>query len=459
MRISLSIKSRLTLWYLLITALLIVLFSIAAYFLLSQGLYGMTTHPWDIRVAHLGKAEGGSRIITSFSNIGQQEWGAQMGGPVKASRYSKNELIESVSEDGAIVVENVVIDKAALETLDISGDDSIWFYTYVTGDDASVAVVTRSANDVKAVLEAFQQVLFVLIPLALVLAGAFGYFLVKRMLRPVRVITQTAQEIEGKNLGRRLEINSNDELGSLSLTLNRMLERLETAFNREKQFTADASHELRTPLAVVQGETTLALQKERDARDYRKSLETIARASEHMSSITRRLLFLAREASDRPLELEEMNLTAFIAELAADAEALCEPKNIKLQVDATENLPIRGDKITLQELFFNLIDNAIRHTPDGGSISVRLSRNGDKVCIAVKDRGTGIPEEHIKHIFERFYRVDKSRTRSEGGAGLGLAICQHIAELHSGTIEVESKVGEGSTFSTWIPLASRVYKP
>lgn len=459
MRISLNIKPKLTLWYLLITALLIVLFSIAAYFLLSQGLYGMTTHPWDIRVAHLEKVEGDSQVITGFSNIGQQEWGAQMGGPVKASRYSKKELLDSVSEQGTIIVENVIIGKAALDTLDISGSDSIWFYTYLTGEQASVVVVTRSVNDVKAVLEAFRQVLLVLIPLALVIAGVFGYFLVKRSLRPVQAITQTAREIEEKDLNKRLAVTSKDELGQLASTLNHMLTRLEDAFSREKQFTADASHELRTPLAVVQGETTLALQKEREATDYRKSLEIIARAAEHMSSITRQLLFLARDGGDRSFELEDMNLAAFIAELTSDAEVLCEPKNIKIQVDVEENLSVRGDKVTLREIFFNLIDNAIRYTPDGGSICIRLSRKNNQACLAVKDSGVGIPKDHIKYIFERFYRVDKSRTCSGGGSGLGLAICQRIAELHGGTISVESKVGEGSIFSVWLPLASMLYKP
>lgn len=452
MKVSISIKSRLTLWYLLVTTLIIVLFSAAAYFLLAQGLYGKTLHPWDIRVIHLEQTAGMNRI-TGLSDIGHQDWGAQTSGPIKASKYSKSELLKAVSEEGSIVVENVLIDKAALETLDISGEDSIWFYTYMTGEDASVVLVTRSESDVAAILSEFRQVLLIIVPLALVMAGVFGYFLVKRALRPVRVITKIAHNIQEKNLDKRLDMGSNDELGELASTLNHMLARLENAFEREKQFTADASHELRTPLAVVQGEATLALSKERNSDEYRKSLENIYQETERMSSVLKRLLFLARNSEKKQLGFETINLKELITEFVSDVEILCEEKSIQCRIQAEEELIVKGDRVSLRELFFNLIDNAVRYTPKGGEIVVTLTREKGDACVAVKDSGIGISEEHLQHIFKRFYRVDKSRSRSEGGAGLGLAICQRITEFHNGTIRVESKAGEGSTFIACLPIA------
>ncbi len=452
MKLSLTIKSKLTLWYLLVTAVLIALFSLAAYFLLAQGLYGKTVNPWDIRVVQLSDSESGNKIITGISDIGQQDWGTREYGPVIARRYSKNELLESVSEEGKVIVGNVVIDRAALETLDISGADSIWFYTYLTGDEASIVVVARSEDDVAAILGAFRQVLFIIIPLALVIAGVFGYFLVKRSLRPVQAITRTAKEIEEKNLDKRLDVTGKDELGQLSLTLNHMLARLEDAFNRERQFTADASHELRTPLAVIQGEASLALNKERNTAEYQKSLENIYQETERMSSILKRLLFLARNEGNKQMEFERINVKELLDELASEVEVICEEKSIRCQLHAREDLFVKGDKISLRELFFNLIDNAVRYTPQGGEIVITLSKNSKDACVAVKDTGAGISEEHLKYIFKRFYRVDKARSRSEGGAGLGLAICQRITEFHNGTIKVESKVREGSTFTVCLPI-------
>ncbi len=455
MKISLNIKTRLTLWYLLVTAALIVLFSVAAYFLLSQGLGGRTIRPWDMGIAQIEKTTDGKSRITGISDIGQQDWGNPASGVVMISHYSKNELLENVSEEGDILVHNILIDKDMLEGLDLYEGDSIWFYTSLDGDEASVVVVTQSGSEVAAILEAFRQVLFIIIPLALVLAGLFGYFLVKRALRPVQVITRAAREIEEENLDKRLDTGSNDELGQLASTLNHMLARLEDAFNRERQFTADASHELRTPLAVIQGEATLALKKERNVDEYRKSLENIYQETERMSSVLKRLLFLARNEDNKQPEFEVINLKELLTELVSDIEVLCEEKSIRCQLHAPDDLFIKGDKVSLRELFFNLIDNAVRYTHSGGEVSLILGGKDNSACVAVKDNGIGIPEDHLKHIFKRFYRVDKSRSRSEGGAGLGLAICERIAEFHNGTIKVESTVGGGSTFLVFLPLFNK----
>jgi len=404
-----------------------------------------------MRIAQTEKTLAGADEITGFSQIGQQNWDGQSPGPIKSMSFSLEELLAFTSEEGVIEIDNILIDKAALESLGLSQDDRVWFYQYLTADGEEMIIVTWSANDVEGILNTFRQVLIIIAPAALIVAGILGFFYVKRALRPVQAMTQTAREIEDKNLAKRLDISGKDELGQLASTLNRMLTRLEEAFKREKQFTADASHELRSPLGIIQGEATLALKKDRNPEEYRKSLEAIAKETENMSSILKKLLFLARNEDNKRLDFEKVNLKKLLTELADPIELLCEDKSLNFQIDAKEDLIVKGDEVSLRELYINLLNNAIQYTPRGGTITVTLTHAGNNARVTVKDTGIGIPEEHIKHIFERFYRVDKSRSRSEGNIGLGLSICQRIVELHGGKMEVESKVGVGSTFTVLMP--------
>ena len=235
--------------------------------------------------------------------------------------------------------------------------------------------------------------------------------------------------------------------------MNDMIGRLEEAFNRQRQFTADASHELRTPLAIMQAEATLALSKERTIEDYQKSLETISQESAYMSSVIGKLLFLARsDAGKEQLNFEDVDLKELITGLSANIETLAIDKGIKFTVDAKENLIVNGDKVKLRQLFINILENAVRYTPTGGNISVLLEKKDSNAVTAISDTGIGIPPEHLPHIFERFYRVDKARSRADGGVGLGMAIAKYIADSHGGKIEVESQVGKGTTITVTIPL-------
>jgi signal transduction histidine kinase len=250
-------------------------------------------------------------------------------------------------------------------------------------------------------------------------------------------------------------VRTKDELGRLSETLNQMFDRLQKAFDRERQFTADASHEMRTPLSVIQAEATLALTKERSGDEYRKSLELISHKTAYMTSVIHKLLELVRvDTSQERLNFEDINLKDLLTELEADIRVLCEEKTIDFQVNIKDDLTVKGDKVKLRELFLNLFDNAIRYTTQGGSILVSLAEQGNDALVTISDTGIGIPEEHLSHIFDRFYRVDKS-SDSESGAGLGLSICQRIVELHAGKIDVKSKVREGSTFSVLLPVSRK----
>jgi len=314
-------------------------------------------------------------------------------------------------------------------------------------------VVGRSTATVTEVLESFKNILIFAALATLALAGGGGFFMANRVLKPVERIRQTAQEIGESDLSRRIQVASEDEMGRLAITLNKMIARLEAAFSRQRQFTADASHELRTPLAIVQAESTLALRKERTQEDYRKSLELISQEAGHMSAVVGNLLYLARiDAGKDQVNFENINLRELLAELSSDIEVLAREKGLEFKLAPLEDLTVEGDKVKLEQLFLNILENAIRYTTRGGSISASVVREGKTAVIAIRDTGIGIPEEHIPHIFERFYRVDKARSRAEGGTGLGLAICKHITQVHNGKIEVESQVGKGSTFSISLPL-------
>jgi len=324
-----------------------------------------------------------------------------------------------------------------------------------SGIQPAALVIARSTRQIDQALARLIRTFVIAVPLALALAAAGGIFLAGRALKPVDRMAQTAQQIEESDLSRRISVNTKDELGRLASTLNAMIGRLERAFQRQKQFTGDASHELRAPLAVIEAESSLALQRKRSSSDYRQSLETIAQEAKQMSSIIDQLLILARaDAGKEQWNFTQVDISKLISNLSTDIDVLCQEKGLSFQLGHTEDLVVKGDEARLRGLLMNLLDNAVRYTPSPGTVSISLRREGQMAVVAITDTGVGIPAEDIPLIFERFYRVDKSRSRAEGGSGLGLAICRHITEAHGGMIEVESEVGTGSTFSVWLPLQS-----
>lgn len=452
MRFFKSIRTRLTAWYLLVIVVLLFVFSGAAYFMLSFNLRQSLDNSLMTRVVQL-------RASIQF----------EQGRVVFAGQ--PNELMQIYNSNGTLVQNfGPDVDSANVQTLvndALAGENS--FLTTVTTDNQPVRlyaipllfpfnirfvlVVGQLTSGILTTLHTFRYVLLIAGVSVIVLAGAGGLFLASRVLKPVQHITKTAQEIGESDLSRRIDVKNDDELGRLATTLNGMIARLEEAFNRQRQFTADASHELRTPLAIMQAESTLALSKERTEAEYRKSLETISQESAYMSAVIGKLLFLARsDAGKEPLHFEDIDLKDLIISLSSSVEALAQDKGIKFATDAPENLIVTGDKVKLRQLFINILENAIRYTLQDGSVMVTLTQKEGRAITAITDTGIGIPEEHLPHIFERFYRVDKARSRAEGGVGLGLAIAKYIAESHGGKIEVESTVGKGTTFIVSIPL-------
>ncbi len=442
-----SIRTRLTVWYLVVIVVLLLIFSTVAYLMLSYNLYQNLDNSLVTRANQL-RASGrtvftvqSDELLLAFdsNSVLLQEFGPS---------------IDPASIDGlagqALSGQNVFLTTVTSDKQEVR----LYATSFRVGFNDKVAIVVgQLTSGITGVLDTFKYVLLITGVSVIILAGIGGLFLASRVLKPVERITKTAQEIGESDLSQRVNVNSDDELGRLASTLNGMIGRLEEAFNRQRQFTADASHELRTPLAIMQAEATLALSKERTEADYRKSLETISQESTYMSAVIGKLLFLARsDAGKEPLNFEDVDLKELLIGLSTNIEALASDKGIKFSVDAQENLVVNGDRVKLRQLFINILENAIRYTPDDGNISVSLVKEDLNALVAISDTGIGIPPEHLPHIFERFYRVDKARSRADGGVGLGLAIAKYIAESHNGKIEVESQVGKGTTFKIYIPL-------
>ena len=303
-------------------------------------------------------------------------------------------------------------------------------------------------------LEMFGWFLAGSLPLILAAATLGGYWMSRRALAPVDAITQAARRISAENLSLRLEVpRTGDELERLSETLNDMMRRIEAAFRRMTRFTADASHELRTPVSIMRTTAELALRRERSPEEYREALQQILIELERTSRLIEDLLTLARADSGIvDLDLQSMDLAGTLRDACSQGEKLARSRGVAFRAAVPDGrLPIRGDPTALRRLFLILIDNAVKYTPPGGRVEVRLESRDGYAVGEVRDTGIGIAPEDLPHIFERFWRADKVRSREMGGAGLGLSIARWIAEVHRGVIEVESEPGKGSAFRVRLP--------
>jgi heavy metal sensor kinase len=278
----------------------------------------------------------------------------------------------------------------------------------------------------------------------------------RRALAPVDRITQTARSISADNLSQRLAVPSTgDELERLSATLNEMIGRLEAAFKRVSRFTADASHELRTPLAVMRTTAEVALRHPGDGGEHRAALGAVVGEIERTTQLVDNLLLIAKaEAGGAQLAKVRVDVAAAAEEAHAQMSILARTKGVGLEVLLPDDpVVVIGDRDALRRLFSILLDNAIKYTASGGAAEVAVGRNGAHAIGVVTDSGIGIPDDDLPHVFDRFYRVDRARSRELGGAGLGLAIARWIAEAHGGEIGVVSEVDRGSRFEVRLPLA------
>ena len=324
----------------------------------------------------------------------------------------------------------------------------------ITVDGRGFLVAAAQPLDVVAAdLRALRNVLLFGMPFLVVLAGIGGYLLASRSLAPVGWMAEQSRRISGQNLDARLEIgNAAEELSVLAASFNELLSRLDQTFASMRRFVADASHELRTPIAVIRGESDVALSHERSPSEYRESLAIVLDESRRLSRLVDDLLNLARaDAGHVRLQAQEFYFNDLLAECCRSVQALAAARNIRLECRPGEDAPFHGDEELLRRLVMNLLDNAIRYTPVGGQVTAALSANGNELRIQVSDTGAGIPPETAAHVFERFYRGDKARSRQDGGFGLGLAIVKWIAESHKGEVDLASQPGQGSTFTVTLP--------
>ncbi len=459
------IRWRLTLWFALILCAILILSGIVLHILLQRYLsnqvddnlrvYSAQVHgtldpreipePLDYDVIH-------SRLppINEFASPGTYVQIVDQTGTVvvKSDSLGEQELPVNPTLIGEGFAGNIAIQTVA------AGDNvrvRIMVSPLYLKDRTLLLEVAQSLKHVDIAMSQVRLALLVSILLALVLAAVSGGFIVKNALSPVSQITQTARSIEASSdLKQRVGYSGpTDEIGQLAATFDHMIEHLDKVFQSQRHFVADASHELRGPLTVIRGNLDL-LKRNLSEEDHRESLRAIEGEMVRMVKIVDDLLLLAEVASGQLEQQEMVALKDVVFEEVQRAQPLA--GNRKIVIGRQEDLMIRGDTQRLKQLLGNLVDNAMRYTPEGGTISLSLFRGGEWACLEVTDTGVGVAPEHLPHIFDRFYRVDKARSRVSGGTGLGLAIVKGIAEQHRGKVTVSSEPGKGSTFTVWLKL-------
>ena len=383
--------------------------------------------------------------------------------------YDDGVYISVYEMDGTLVEGRRPIEVADLPELQdnklrsLDGDDNEVWYLYdslfsVDGRQIWVRGIVKDFAQ-KSTFAFMMRLSFIGFPLLMLIAALGGYIMSKRSFRPVREMTATAEEISrDADLSRRIELDDgHDEIYQLGRTFNSMFDRLEKSFNDEKQFTSDASHELRTPLAVIISQSDYALE---DAGYREKALRVINGEARRMSGLVDRLLTFARSDSGRlTMENEDIDLSALCEDIAEQQSYLAEERGVTVEADVQPGIHVTGDETMLIRIILNLTDNAMKYgVAEDGTGTVRLSLNREQcngaemVCCSVEDSGPGISQEDMEHIWERFFRADRSR--SSEGYGLGLSMVDALVKAHGGHVRAQSVPGEGSCFSFLLPLRS-----
>ncbi len=458
-----SIGFRLAAWYSLVLVAGFALFSIAAWFGMRASLF----HAFDdeLRDRVQGVHNFMDRQISALSvpEIRDEFREHSVLGPGGDLFQVCNQAGEWLYRSVALENANVGIEKPSqlasprFDTLTVAGRP-LRFYSQrivVNGEPYTVQVASPLHEAFEA-MNAFALMLAFAVPILLALATAGGYWLSKRALNPVDQIASAAQRISIENLAERLPVtNTGDQLERLSGTLNQMISRLESSVRSIKQFTADASHELRAPIALIRTTAEVAVQnRSRSPEEYLDALDEVLVESERTSQLVETLMLLARtDANKEPIERASVDLRSVIQVVAEQGEKLAGSRNVQLSLNVSNSpIPVLADAECIRRVALILIDNAIKYSNPGGRVTLSVGEEGTDGVVSVADTGIGIFNEDLPHVFDRFWRADKARSRAQRGAGLGLAIAKWIAEAHNGSIQVQSTIGEGSTFRLRIPL-------
>ena len=319
----------------------------------------------------------------------------------------------------------------------------------INGEVRGHIQVASSLRTVDAAMERLVKIMLIFGAATMLAAMFLGDNLTIRALRPIDTIAQTARQITAADdLSRRIPYESRDELGQLTKTFNQTLERLERLFNAQRRFVADVSHEMRTPLTTIRGNISLMRRIGYD----QEAMAAIDGEAQRMTRLVEDLLLLAKADAGRlSLEKTPVDLDTLVLEVYKQAQILSDG-SVSVQLGPFDQARVLGDSDRLKQLLLNLVSNGLKYTPRGGNVTISVVRHENTVRVDVADTGVGIPPEDLTHIFDRFYRVDKARSRAMGGTGLGLSIARWITEAHDGQLQVTSEVGKGSTFSVTLPL-------
>jgi heavy metal sensor kinase len=456
-----SIRWRLTAWYVLLLCGLLLVFSAGTY----VAVHKLLLDNLDDLLASQAK------LVVDTISLNNRQLTIR-NDALRIGRNSDDHLTRLYQADGTRLFDNNPkvadddLDKAVREALKgkqnydlISGPESeLRVLTFPIRNDKQVVGALQiglSLEDIEKTMRALLKVMLVLAPAMLLLASGGGLFLANRALSPIDKITRAAQQISAEDFNRRIDLRGpDDEMRRLAYTFDDMIARLQSAFEQQRRFTADASHELRTPLTAMIGQIDVALDRPRDADSYRNTLAAVREQAQRLARMANDLLYLARSDIQPKTNAHELiDLAQLIPAIMAQVEPLAQARDQELRLICGETLPIRGNEDDLIRLFLNLLDNAIRYSPRGAQIVVRCEQRNSQLAISVADTGPGIAPEHLPHLFERFFRVNRGRSRAQGGSGLGLAIAQTIVSAHGGRLTVESKLGQGSTFTALLPRA------
>jgi heavy metal sensor kinase len=460
-----SVRLRLTLWYVLLLAITLAAFSAGVYVVLRHNLYDNLDDSirnrantfLDVVSYESDRPTLAGRVSSDDPNAGESF--------VRVFDASGGVTFDNSAAAGDAPIDPLAVDRAlrgesGVRTVTV-GDEPMRVRTFAIRRDGSIAGVLevgQSQGDLTDTLRALLLILAVAYPVTLAVASLGGVFLAGRALSPIDRLTGLARRISAEDLSQRLDLKlPDDEVGRLARTFNEMIARLDDAFRRQRDFTADASHELRTPLTAIKGQVEVALGKPRDVASYREVLQTVNEEVDRLIRMVGSLLTLARaDAGQIPIASEPVNLGDLIAAVVDQVRPVAEERELTLGVAPGPAVTLHADEDLLLQLVLNLLDNAVKYTPPGGTVTAGWGTDGERTELWVRDSGIGIAEEASERVFDRFYRVDKARSRTEGGVGLGLSICRWIAEAHGGSISIRSALGQGTVFTVSLPLNSRV---
>ncbi len=462
--LKISISLKLTLWYSLVLFSTLMLYALLIYFFVSRQYYKQQNNLLNEtaeEILQFVKEDGDRLNITHLAEeVAEQN----------LNRYGI--FFEIYDESGAVQfrstnfpVFNTEVEYLSTEKKQVLIKDNynITFQLFISPikylsahekDSPYYVLVGQSTLYVTNVLSQIRELLVFFGIGMLMIAGLGGWYLARRALKPVSEITNTARTLSAYHLDKRLpEKGQEDELGQLVHTFNEMIDRIQSGVLRIQQFSSDASHELRTPLTILRGEMEIALRKERSGEEYQNVLRSLLEEVHRMEKIVDDLLFFTRADSGHiPLENKRGNLVEMIEENIGKMQSLAKKKTINMTFHPGQsNIMYEIDPGKFSQLIANILDNAIKYTANGGKISLDIRRLDDQIRIEVEDNGVGIPKQEISKVFDRFYRVDRSRSSDSKSNGLGLSICKWIVEAYHGTIRIKSEEGKGTSVIITLP--------